>query len=210
MSTMEPVRRPVSSAITRPAPLATCYPTSQRGLSPTRYRLDVLAPSVLGAVQSVGGWLFDHAMAGWEVTVLLIDREDSLPLKILGAEVLEPGAPMTSWLRRGAAHQLALAGDLLDRDDIGLAQSFTSALRQGLAQVAVWGGHLPAQWATGLYEVRYEMSVAARAFKAQALAAAGSSEHLSSGGIEIFGYASAGGSPGRRRPRTRSPRARCE
>jgi hypothetical protein len=58
--------------------------------------------------------------------------------------------------------------------------------------------------------VRHELSVAARAFKAHALAAAGGVEPLSGGGVEIFGYSSAGCSMGRRRPRRRGMRARCE
>ncbi len=36
-----------------------------------RYRLDVIAPSVIDAVQFTGGWLFDRVMAGWDVTVLI-------------------------------------------------------------------------------------------------------------------------------------------
>jgi len=157
-----------------------------------RYRLDVIAPSVLDAVQSVGGWLFDHAIAGWEVTVLLIDEEDPRPLRILGADVLGPVVGLEPRTRRPPAQLLALAGDLLARDDVRLGESVSSALRRGLTQVVVWGDHPPPEWDHGLYAVRHELSCAARAFKAHALAAAGGLEPLSGDRVEIFGYSSAG------------------
>jgi len=155
-----------------------------------RYRLDVLAPSVLDAVQSVGGWLFDHAIAGWEVTVLLINQEDSRPLRILGADVLGPVVGPEAWTRRAPAQILALAGDLLDRDEVGLGQSVSSALRRGQTQVAVWGDHQPPELDRSLHEVRHELSCAARAFKAHALVAAGGLAPLSGDRVEIFGYSS--------------------
>ena len=186
MSMLEPVGRASSGAITRPAPPERGYPTNGADL---RYRLNVVAPSPLDAVQSVGGWLFDHAMAGWEVTVLLIDEEDPRPLRILGADVLGPVAWRDSWTRRAPAQLLALAGDLLDRDDVyeTVGQSLSPALRRDLTQVAVWGDHTPPEWDRSLYEVRHELSAAARVFKAHALAAAGESEPPSRR-VEIFGY----------------------
>ena len=39
-----------------------------------RYRLDVVAPSVVEAVRAAGGWMFDRVMAGWDVRVLVADR----------------------------------------------------------------------------------------------------------------------------------------
>jgi len=52
-----------------------------------RYRLDVVGGSAVDVVQSAGGWLYDRAMAGWEVTVLLPHCGDSRPLRILGVRV---------------------------------------------------------------------------------------------------------------------------
>ncbi len=56
-----------------------------------RYRLDVVAPTVLDAVRFAGGWVYDRVMAGWDVTVLVGADEDARPLEILGAEVLRSG-----------------------------------------------------------------------------------------------------------------------
>ncbi|WP_343575423.1 hypothetical protein [Mycobacterium sp.] len=49
-----------------------------------RYRLDVVAADVADVVTFAGGWLFDRAMAGWDVTVLVADHVDERPLRILG------------------------------------------------------------------------------------------------------------------------------
>ena len=50
-----------------------------------RYRLDVIAPNVLDVVDSVGGWLFDRAIGGWDVNVMVDDHDDPRPLKILAS-----------------------------------------------------------------------------------------------------------------------------
>ncbi|MBV9351060.1 MAG: hypothetical protein JOZ23_05930, partial [Mycobacterium sp.] len=54
-----------------------------------RYRLDVVAADVIDVVKFAGGWLFDRAMAGWDVTVLVADHPDDRPLKVLGAQTLD-------------------------------------------------------------------------------------------------------------------------
>ena len=72
-----------------------------------RYRLDVVASSVVDVVRFAGGWLFDRAMAGWDVTVLIADRPDDRPLQVLGAQTLDleyalttvTGLPRKVWRR---------------------------------------------------------------------------------------------------------------
>ena len=54
-----------------------------------RYRLDVVAADVADVVKFAGGWLFDRAMAGWDVTVLVADHPDERPLQILGAQIVD-------------------------------------------------------------------------------------------------------------------------
>ncbi|EUA51101.1 hypothetical protein I552_2042 [Mycobacterium xenopi 3993] len=49
----------------------------------------MVGASVVDVVMFAGGWLFDRAMAGWEVTVLLTDHPDDRPLRILGARTLD-------------------------------------------------------------------------------------------------------------------------
>jgi len=53
------------------------------------YRVDVVACSVAEAVRRAGGWIFDHTMQGWAVTVVVPRPHDVRPLQILGASVCE-------------------------------------------------------------------------------------------------------------------------
>lgn len=54
-----------------------------------RYRLVVVTRTVRDAASAAGGWLFDRAMAGWEVTVLAEDATDPRPARVLGAFVVD-------------------------------------------------------------------------------------------------------------------------
>lgn len=150
-----------------------------------RYRLDVVAPTVLSAVTYAGGWIYDRSMAGWDVTVLVDDDADRLPLQILGAETLSLESVLTDWADRPHPQTVAVAADLLDRDPRVL-EHVRVALEQGATEVTLWGEErLPAELDCRVDGVRHHLSGAARAFKAQALAAAGARDvHV--GPIETF------------------------
>jgi hypothetical protein len=133
-----------------------------------RYRFDVVAASAVDAVQSAGGWLYDRAMAGWEVVVLLPHGphvEDDRPLRILGVQVseLESGATAKSL----AVSAEAFAADERVRDRVLKARG------DRLTEVALWGEHWPLEMNRGLTRVQHVLSGAARRFKRQALVAAG-------------------------------------
>lgn len=135
-----------------------------------RYRLDVVAGSVVDVVQSAGGWLYDRAMAGWEVTVLLphdCDIRDVRPLKILGVRAadLEPGMVSTS-------QSLAVSGDVFTAD-ARIREKLLKALDHRLTEVALWGDGWPLRVNRGMTRVEHVLSAAARVFKGHALAAAG-------------------------------------
>ncbi|SCX27697.1 hypothetical protein [Mycolicibacterium fluoranthenivorans] len=116
------------------------------------YRLDVIGVDTADVVRSAGGWLFDRAMAGWDVQVTLTRSGDLRPLQILGLRTGD---------RRDESVAVAAAGELGGR--------VQAALRRGRTEVTVWNaGRL-----TALVPVRHVLSAAACAFKAQALAAAG-------------------------------------
>lgn len=134
----------------------------------TRYRLDVIAPSVLDVVTSAGGWLFDHQMAGWDVTVMVCDLSDSRPLRILGVDAVE--LTSISWEERPRPHGLAIEANLFRRDE-RVRHIVFEALKHGLTDITVWGE----RWPEGLHRrgrVQHRLSNAGRAFKAHALAAA--------------------------------------
>jgi hypothetical protein len=140
-----------------------------------RYRLDVVAPTVLDAVRFAGGWVYDRVMAGWDVTVLVGDDEDVRPLEILGAEVRDLESVLVSWDDRPHPQTIAVAADLFDRDS-RVRKGVLTALEQGATEVTLWGERLPAELDESVDSVQHRLSAAARAFKAQALAAANASE----------------------------------
>lgn len=137
-----------------------------------RYRLDVVAPSVVDAVTFAGGWIYDRVMAGWDVTVLIDSDDDLLPLQILGAETLALQSALEAWEDRPHPQTVAVAADLFDRDPRVLAH-VRNALDQGATEVTLWGERLPAELDRSVDSAQHHLSAAARAFKARALAAAG-------------------------------------
>lgn len=135
-----------------------------------RYRLDVVAPSVAEAVRAAGGWMFDRVMAGWDVRVLVSDGRDDRALQILGAD----GADLESALQLGERgehpHALAVAAELYG-SDARVRAGVRRALEHGQTEVTLWGEHRPSDLDRNVDPVVHQLSVAARAFKAQALAA---------------------------------------
>ncbi|BBZ41551.1 hypothetical protein [Mycobacterium conspicuum] len=139
-----------------------------------RYRLHVVAADVADVVRFAGGWLFDRAMAGWDVTVLLVDHPDDRPLKILGARTLdleEALATIDSGADNGPRPQaLAAAADLFGCD-ARVRQGVLRALDQGVTEVTLWGETWPSELDDSVGLVQHRLSTAAQTFKAQALAA---------------------------------------
>ncbi|UXA16619.1 hypothetical protein [Mycobacterium sp. SMC-4] len=136
-----------------------------------RYRLDVVAPTVLDAVRYAGGWIYDRVMAGWDVTVLLGSDEDVRPLHILGAHTLDLESVLAAWEERPHPQTVAVAADVFDRDPRVLAH-VRKALDQGATEVTVWGEDVPEEIGPSVDSAQHHLSAAARAFKSSALAAA--------------------------------------
>ncbi len=136
-----------------------------------RYRLDVVAADVADAVRCAGGWLFDRAMAGWDVTVLVADHPDDRPLQILGAQILDLEYALATAGHRPPPQTLAVAADLFDCDP-RVREGVLQALDQGATEVTLWGQTWPAELHDSVGLVQHRLSAAARAFKAQAFAAA--------------------------------------
>lgn len=138
-----------------------------------RYRLEVVATSAVDVVHAAGGWLYDRVMAGWEVTVLLPGGDGTRPLQILGARTadLETGLteprPWGPWGQSLAVSAAALASD--DR----VRNLMLAALEHRSGEVALWGDEWPWGLNRTISPVQHVLSAAARAFKGQALKAAG-------------------------------------
>ncbi|OBF18820.1 hypothetical protein A5725_02235 [Mycobacterium kubicae] len=141
-----------------------------------RYRLDVVASSVVDVVMFAGGWLFDRAMAGWDVTVLLADhltnRPDDRPLHILGVSALDLDFALATVDTRHRPQALAAAADLFGCDP-RVRRGVLQALDHGVTEVTLWGNTWPAELDDSVGLVQHRLSMAAQKFKAQALAAAG-------------------------------------
>jgi hypothetical protein len=149
-----------------------------------RYRLDVVAADVADVVRFAGGWLFDRAMAGWDVTVLVADHPDERPLQILGVEILDLEYALATAGHRPPPQTLAAAADLFDCDS-RVRQGVLQALDQGATEVTLWGQTWPVELDSHIGLVEHRLSAAALAFKGQALAAAGISPD-GIGPIETF------------------------
>ena len=152
-----------------------------------RYRLDVVASSVVDVVRFAGGWLFDRAMAGWDVSVLLTDladHPDGRPLQILGAQIVDLEEALASVEYRPRPQALAAAADLFGCDP-RVRQGVLQALDHGVTEVTLWGETWPAELDDSVGLVQHRLSRAAQTFKAKALAAAALPDG-SVGHIETF------------------------
>jgi hypothetical protein len=128
---------------------------------------------VADAVRSAGGWLFDQVIAGWSGTVLTTDHADPRPLRILGAGAvdLESALGAPGWGLRPDA--IAVDADLCESDP-RVGRLVCAALADGVSDVRLWG----AGTGDGSRLIQHRLSVAARAFKAQALAAAAAADPI--------------------------------
>jgi len=134
-----------------------------------RYRLVVVASSALDVVHSAGGWLFDRAMAGCDVRAVLTERTDGRALQILGVRTADfDDAPTLQLCDNESA--LAVSADLY-RTDARVREAVLDVLDAGLSNLVMWGERWPQEF-DGLGScVHHRLSIAARAFKTQALSA---------------------------------------
>jgi hypothetical protein len=150
-----------------------------------RPRLTAVAVTTADVVRAAGGWLFDQALAGWDVTVLTAQPADPRPLEILGAQSHSLDAVCCVPLQLGACLRvIAVPATLYDADE-RVRRIARNALETGPAELLLWGDLDRAARSDGGTTVRYQPSLAAHAFKAQALAA------MDSGGetppdVEVF------------------------
>ena len=122
-------------------------------------------------MQQAGGWLFDQVMAGWDVTVITVDSSDPRPLRILGVRARVLDAVLAAPLIGSCLQAVALRSDLYHAD-ARVRRLVLTAAEAGGTEIRLWGDLWPADFADGADSVSHRLSLAARAFKAQALAAA--------------------------------------
>jgi hypothetical protein len=149
-----------------------------------RPRVVALGESTADLVGFAGGWLFDLAAAGWEVSALVSTRSGDLALRILGARPMDLDTALASEVHTVAPDVLALSVALY-RDDAAIRQVVLEILNDGMTNVLLWGNRCPAELDGLVKVIEHRVSAAAQAFKSQAVAmACGGSE--SAGATEGF------------------------
>ena len=138
----------------------------------TDFRIFVAAPCVLAAIQFVGGWVFDRVMAGWAVVVFVPGPVDAGPLRILGADVRSLDSAVALVGVVPAPNVIAVSAELVAKDR-AVKQIVCQALKDAHTELVVWGESLPLSVRGNFGPVEHRLSLAARAFKAHALLAAG-------------------------------------
>jgi hypothetical protein len=129
-----------------------------------------IGPCVAEVVRFTGGWLFDQVMAGWDVTVLTTEHPDCRPLQILGVRSADLESSLARMVKVPCLQIIALRADLYDQDE-RVRRLVLDTADDSHADVRLWGDQWPAALDDTVGPVQHRLSVAARAFKAQALAA---------------------------------------
>jgi len=164
---------------------------------PDRYRLVALASTMSDVVLNAGGYLFDHAASGWDVTVYVEDWADRRALQILGVTAAQLGNAFDPKTEHEYPHVIVISGALAEpRKAIG--RYVRSAIDRH-AELAMWG---PDERKSTRQEVNHHLSAAACAFKRHALIATAQPSERELDATETFhrntGVASAAFWPQRR------------
>lgn len=152
-----------------------------------RYRFDIVGRSVVDIVTAAGGWLYDRATAGWDVSVMMLDAfedTDTRPLQILGAQVLDLASVLTHWEQWPQPQTIAVCAQMFD-GHAQVRQGVLEALEHPNTEVTLWGD-VPAELDSDVDVRQHRLSAAARAFKAQALMAAGVDPAAAASRTETF------------------------
>jgi hypothetical protein len=126
-------------------------------------RVDVITTSAASMARHAGGWIFDLAMLGWDVAVHVTEPGDPRPLLILGAH------PARLDRARLGCPQILVVDARLYRAQAWVARRAQESAAT-LNEVRLWGEERLVTTDVATTPVLHRLSVAARAFKAQALA----------------------------------------
>lgn len=137
-----------------------------------RPRLTAVAPTAADVVRHAGGWLLDQVLAGWDVTVITADCCDSRPLRILGVRPRGLDIMRNVPVLGPCLEAVAVRTDLYARDQ-RVRRMVLAAAGTGRADIRLWGEVWPEDFEESAFPVSHQLSLAALAFKAKALAAAG-------------------------------------
>jgi hypothetical protein len=131
----------------------------------------VFAPATVAVVRHAGGLLFDRVISGWDVSVLIAGEVDMRPLRILGVNPTDLERALASPSYGPRPQAIAVEAGMYGSDP-RVRRLVRQALDGETTEVRIWGDAGLVDLEGGGDPVQYRLSMAARAFKAQALAAA--------------------------------------
>jgi hypothetical protein len=134
-------------------------------------RVDVMAATAESLVRYAGGWLFDLALDGWDIAVHVTDLTDARPVLILGGHPAVLDGSSRSHARPGCPRIVAIDAELYRAEAWVVRRAQEAAAV--LSEVRLWGEERRVTADLATTPVRHRLSVAAQAFKAQAMAAVG-------------------------------------
>jgi hypothetical protein len=172
-------KKTLTSARATPSP-ASSSETVEAVVS--RYELHVLSPNLMDTVRYAGGLIFDKAIAGWHVLVLVSDYRDLRPIQILGADVADASDEQ---LLESLRHPAALLAPTSLEADERTWPLVGAALSDDRTEVGFWDVESPTSSNRLATVAQHQLSLAARALKAHALSAAGFTAE-SAESIEFF------------------------
>jgi hypothetical protein len=164
----QPVAAPASplKQLHRPAHRPAASSSRATAEGPDRYQFHVVAANVTDVVLSIGGLIYDRAMSGWDVSVVVDgDGGDDRPIRILGATV-------TTLAALPRPHTLAVAADVLAKNE-AVRRMVLAAHNDIATEVLIWGQRRPVNVNGKFVPVLHRPSAAAHVFKSHALAAGG-------------------------------------
>jgi hypothetical protein len=131
-----------------------------------------MASDVADAVRAAGGLLYDRSMCGWQVMVCLAECEDDRPLRVLGVDKVTLDIEGDDYVRPLWPDSFIVSAEIY-RADAQVRARFGAASHKAGTEVAIWGSDLPSVIGVPDDRVEHRLTHAARAFKAQAIIAAG-------------------------------------
>jgi hypothetical protein len=135
-------------------------------------KYQVVAGNITDAVTSLGGLIFDHAMAGWEVSMVVdgdADRAvDNRPIRILGGRLAKRMSDPGYAHALPYPHLLAVAADVMVKSD-PIRRYVLALANDSGTDVLLWSRHHPSDFSRTLVAGRHQPSAAARIFKSHAL-----------------------------------------
>jgi hypothetical protein len=163
-----------------PARLPRAKPPRSAPADSDRYRLHVVATNIADVVTSIGGLIFDRAMAGWDVTVAVDgngrganDERAERAIRILGGRVATLAATPDGARSAPRPQVLAVATDVFVANQ-PLRRLVLAARKGNATDVLLWGRRQPPDLHCRFVAGRHRPSAAAQVFKSHALATRGS------------------------------------